>query len=50
MTEKKPSLKYFHAFKRKWFVLKDNYEYVRKFDAKAFDGIFLGYSLRKDYM
>ncbi|MGI4673451.1 hypothetical protein ACR2XN_28710 [Klebsiella pneumoniae] len=27
----------------KW--IKDNSEYVGKFDAKAFDGIFLGYSL-----
>ncbi|MGI4630679.1 hypothetical protein ACR2YW_28025, partial [Klebsiella pneumoniae] len=45
MTGKKPSFKHLHAFGSKCFVLKDNSEYVGKFDAKAFDGIFLGYSL-----
>ena len=47
MTRKKPSLKHLHAFGSKCFVLKDNSEYVGKFDAKAFDKIFLGYSLDK---
>ena len=44
MANKKPTLKYFHVFGAKCFVLKDG-EHLGKFDAKADEGIFLGYSL-----
>ena len=44
MANKKPSVKYFHVFGGKCYILKDN-EQVGKFDAKAEEGIFLGYSL-----
>ncbi|MGI4673465.1 hypothetical protein ACR2XN_28780 [Klebsiella pneumoniae] len=44
MANKKPTLKYFHVFGGKCFVLKDG-EHLGKFDAKADEGIFLGYSL-----
>ena len=43
MANRKPTLKYFHVFGAKCFVLKD--EHLGKFDAKADEGIFLGYSL-----
>ena len=45
MADKKPTLKYFHVFGAKCFVLKDGNEHLGKFDAKADEGIFLGYSL-----
>ncbi|XP_074323983.1 uncharacterized protein LOC141660901 [Apium graveolens] len=49
MANKKPSVKYFHMFGGECFVLKDD-EHLDKFDAKAEEGIFLGYSLEsKDY-
>ena len=38
-----PTLKYFHVFGRKYFVLKD--EHIGKFEAIIYEGIFLGYSL-----
>ena len=44
MAKKKPTLKYFHVFGAKCFVLKDG-EHLGKFDAKAEEGILLGYSL-----
>ncbi|XP_074347353.1 uncharacterized protein LOC141686204 [Apium graveolens] len=44
MANKKPSVKYFYVFGGKCYVLKDN-EQIGKFDAKAEEGIFLGYSL-----
>ena len=44
MASKKPTLKYFHVFGAKCFVLKDGI-HLGKFDAKADEGIFLGYSL-----
>ena len=44
MANKKPTLKYFHVFGGKCFVLKDD-EHLGKFEAKAHEGIFLGYSL-----
>ena len=47
MSGKRPSFKHLHVFGSKCFVLKDNSEYVGKFDAKTFDAIFLGYSLDK---
>ena len=43
MANRKPSLSYFHVFGAKCFVLKE--EHLGKFDAKAEEGIFLGYSL-----
>ena len=43
MANRKPTLKYFHVFGGKCFVLKD--EHLGKFEAKADEGIFLGYSL-----
>ena len=43
MANKKPTLKYFHVFGGKCFILKD--EHLGKFDAEADEGIFLGYSL-----
>ncbi|XP_074374207.1 uncharacterized protein LOC141714594 [Apium graveolens] len=44
MANKKPSVSYFHVFGGKCYVLKDD-EHLGKFDAKAEEGIFLGYSL-----
>ena len=43
MANKKPTLKYFHVFGAKCFVLKDD-EQLGKFESKAHEGIFLGYS------
>ena len=43
MANRKPSLSYFHVFGAKCYVL--NEEHLGKFDAKAEEGIFLGYSL-----
>ena len=45
MADKKPTLKYFHVFGAKCFVLKERNEHLEKFDAKVEEGIFLGYSL-----
>ena len=45
MAHIKPSVKYFHVFGGKCYVLKDSYEHLGKFDAKADEGILLGYSL-----
>ena len=44
MANKKPTLKYFHVFGAKCFTLKDD-EHIGKFESKAHEGIFLGYSL-----
>ena len=44
MANKKTTLKYFHVFGGKCYVLKDD-EHLGKFEAKAREGIFLGYSL-----
>ncbi|KAL8099440.1 hypothetical protein AgCh_031901 [Apium graveolens] len=44
MANKKPSVKYFHVFGGKCFVLNDD-ENLGKFDAKAEEVIFLGYFL-----
>ena len=44
ISNKKPTLKYFHVFGGKCFVLKYD-EHLGKFEAKASEGIFLGYSL-----
>ena len=44
MANKKPTVKYFHVFGAKFFTLKDD-EQLGKFESKAHEGIFLGYSL-----
>ena len=44
MANKKPTVKYFHVFSAKCFTLKDD-EQLGKFESKAHEGIFLGYSL-----
>ena len=44
IANKKPTLKYFHVFGGKCYVLRDD-EHLGKFEAKASEGIFLGYSL-----
>ena len=44
MANKKPIVKYFHVFGAKCFTLKDD-EQLGKFESKAHEGIFLGYSL-----
>lgn len=41
--EKKPTVKYFHVFGSKCYILADR-EYRRKMDPKSDEGIFLGYS------
>lgn len=47
MTKKKLTLKYLHIFSSKCFALKDNYEFVGKFDSKAYEVVFLRYSLER---
>ena len=49
MNNKKPTLKYFHVFGAKCFVLKDGDDRRGKFEAKAHEAIFVGYS-RRSYM
>ena len=44
MAYEKPTVKYFHVFGAKCFILKDD-EQLGKFESKAHEGIFLGYSL-----
>ena len=46
MNIKKPTLKYFHVFGARCFVLKDGDDHLGKFEAKAFEAIFVGYSRR----
>ena len=46
MNDKKPTLKYFHVFGAKCFVLKDEDERRGKFEAKAHEAVFVGYSRR----
>jgi len=41
--ERKPTVKYFHVFGSKCYILADR-EHRRKMDPKSYDGIFLGYS------
>ena len=41
MANKKPTLKFFHVFGEKCFVMKDD-EHLDKFEAKAQDEVFLG--------
>ena len=44
MNDKKPTLKYFHMFGAKCFVLKDGYDRRGKFEAKAHEAVFVGFS------
>ena len=46
MNNKKPTLKYFHVFGSKCFVLKDGDDRRGKFKAKAHEDVFVGYSRR----
>ena len=46
MNEQKPSIKYFHVFGARCFVLKDGDDRRGKFEAKAYEGIFVGYGRR----
>src|SRR5947208_16113931 len=45
MKGRKPSIKFFYVFGCKCFVLRNFGEKVGKFDSKADEGIFLGYSM-----
>ncbi|KAL8135805.1 hypothetical protein AgCh_010425 [Apium graveolens] len=47
LLKRKPTLKHLHVFGSKCYILKDNSEYVEKFDSKFFEAIFLGYSLER---
>jgi hypothetical protein len=41
---RKPNISHFHVFGSKCFVLNNGKDNLGKFDAKANEGIFLGYS------
>ena len=47
MRGRKPTTKHLHVFGSKCFIIKDNVEHIGKFDSKAFEAIFLGYSLER---
>ncbi|KAL8109975.1 hypothetical protein AgCh_025906 [Apium graveolens] len=47
LSKRKPTVKHLHLFGSKCYILKDNSEYVEKFDSKLFEAIFLGYSLER---
>ena len=44
IKDKKPSVKHFHIFGCKCYVLKVHPKQLRKFEAKSDEAIFLGYS------
>ena len=46
LNGKKPTLKYFHVFGAKCFMLKDGNDRGGKFEAKAHEAIFVGYTRR----
>ena len=46
MNDKKPTLKYFHVFGAKCFVLKYGDDRRGKFETKAHEAVFVGYSIR----
>ena len=46
MNDKKPTLKYFHVFGAKCFVLKDGDDRRGNFEPKAHEAVFVGYSRR----
>ena len=41
---RKPNIGYFHIFGCKCFILDNKKNHLAKFDAKSYEGIFLGYS------
>ncbi|KAL8146872.1 hypothetical protein AgCh_004560 [Apium graveolens] len=47
LSKRIPIVKHLHVFGSKCFILKDNSEYVGKFDSKVFEAIFLEYSLER---
>ena len=47
MREKKPTTKNLHVLGSKCYIIKDNAEHIEKFDSKAFEAIFLGYSFER---
>ncbi|KAL8121576.1 hypothetical protein AgCh_018353 [Apium graveolens] len=47
LSKRKPTVKHLHVFGSKCYVLKDNSEYVGRFDYKVFEAIFLGYLLER---
>ncbi|KAL8114645.1 hypothetical protein AgCh_021489 [Apium graveolens] len=47
MSKRNPIVKHLHAFGSKCYILKENSQYVEKFDSKVFEAIFLGYSLER---
>ncbi|KAL8133942.1 hypothetical protein AgCh_009127 [Apium graveolens] len=49
LKKKKPSLKHLHVFGCKCFVLRTHTDHLGKFESKADEGIFVGYSPSKAY-
>ena len=47
MRGRKPTVKHFHMFGNKCYILNYNPEHIGKFDSKALEAIFLGYSLER---
>ncbi|KAL8091394.1 hypothetical protein AgCh_033851 [Apium graveolens] len=47
LSKRKPTVKHLHVFGSKCYVLKDNFEYVGKFDSKVCEAIFLEYLLER---
>ena len=47
LIERKPTVKYFHVFGSKCFMMKDTTKITGKFDSKAHEGIFMGYSTER---
>ncbi|KAL8134084.1 hypothetical protein AgCh_009232 [Apium graveolens] len=47
MCKRNPTVKHIPVFGSKCYILKDNFEYVGKFDSKVFEVNFLGYSLER---
>ena len=47
LKDKKPTVKYFHVFSRKCFLMKENHEKKGKSDTKAHEGIFVGYGIER---
>ena len=43
-TNKKPYVKHLHVFGAKCYVLKDGEEHLNKFEPKAYEAIFVGYT------
>ncbi|KAL8108741.1 hypothetical protein AgCh_025001 [Apium graveolens] len=47
MSKRNPTVKHLQVFGSKCYILKDNSEYMGKFDSEVFEAIFLGYSLER---